>query len=77
VRAVRARRNIVPGRARTNLGQTFRDTRAELRKITWPSREETVRLTIVVIILSIVLAFFLGIVVDRAFFWLYGQLVGL
>jgi preprotein translocase subunit SecE len=77
VRAVRERRNVVPGRARANLGQAVRDTRAELRKITWPSREEIVRLTIVVIVLSVVLAFFLGIVVDRAFFWLYSQLVGL
>ncbi len=60
-----------------NLNRTVQDTRTELRKITWPTREETVRLTLVVIALSIVLAFFLGIVVDRAFFWLYSQLVGL
>jgi len=31
-----------------------------LRKSTWPSRDETARLTVVVIILSIVAAFFLG-----------------
>lgn len=60
-----------------NLNRTVQDTRTELRKITWPTREETVRLTLVVIALSIVLAFFLGIVVDQAFFWLYSQLVGL
>ena len=31
-----------------------------MRKSTWPSRDETARLTVVVIILSIVAAFFLG-----------------
>ena len=31
-----------------------------MRKSTWPSREETARLTVVVIVLSIVAAFFLA-----------------
>ncbi|HIB13390.1 MAG TPA: preprotein translocase subunit SecE, partial [Dehalococcoidia bacterium] len=33
---------------------------SELKKSTWPNREETARLTVVVIVLSIVAAFFLG-----------------
>ncbi|PKB72874.1 MAG: preprotein translocase subunit SecE [SAR202 cluster bacterium Io17-Chloro-G7] len=39
---------------------------SELRKSVWPSREETSRLTVVVIALSIVAAFFLG-GLDRIF----------
>ena len=38
----------------------LQETFAELRKSVWPSREETTRLTVVVIILAIVMSFFLG-----------------
>ena len=38
----------------------LQETFSELRKSVWPSREETARLTVVVIALSIVFAFFLG-----------------
>ena len=38
----------------------LRETLSELRKSVWPSREETARLTMVVIALSIVMGFFLG-----------------
>lgn len=36
-----------------------RDTRAELSKVTWPTREEGIRLTIVVLIVTFVAALFL------------------
>lgn len=77
MKALRTRRSIAPRTARLTLNRTVQDTRSELRKITWPTREETVRLTIVVLALSVVLALFLGVVVDQAFFWVYRQLVGL
>ncbi len=32
-----------------SLGRYFRDTRAELRKVTWPSREESWNLTLIVL----------------------------
>ena len=38
----------------------LRETISELRKSVWPSREETARLTVVVIALSFVMGFFLG-----------------
>jgi preprotein translocase subunit SecE len=38
----------------------LRETVSELRKSVWPSREETARLTAVVIALSIVMSIFLG-----------------
>ncbi len=77
MRAVRSRRSIAPRAARVNLSRTYHDTRGELRKITWPTREETIRLTLVVIGLSITLALFLGVIVDNAFFWLYSRIIGL
>lgn len=38
----------------------FRDVRAELTKVSWPTRSQTVRYTLVVIGLSFALAIFLG-----------------
>jgi preprotein translocase subunit SecE len=38
----------------------FRESRIELKKVTWPSREQTVNLTIVVVVVCIVMALFLG-----------------
>lgn len=44
----------------------FKETRAELRKVTWPSRQETIRLTAIVLAVTIAMAVFLGLV-DYAF----------
>lgn len=44
----------------------LQETILELRKSVWPSREETARLTWVVILLSIAVGFFLG-GLDRLF----------
>ena len=38
----------------------FKNTFAEMRKVTWPSREETLRLTGVVLLLSLAVGFLLG-----------------
>jgi len=38
----------------------FQETRQELRHVNWPTRQEAVRLTTFVVILSLVLAAFLG-----------------
>ena len=40
--------------------QALRDVRSELRKVTFPSRKETLASTVVVIVVTVVLAFFLG-----------------
>ena len=48
------------------------DVLAEFRKVTWPSRQELVNSTIVVIVVTVVLALFLGavdIVLARAVEW--------
>jgi preprotein translocase subunit SecE len=45
---------------------------AEFRKVTWPSRQELVNSTVVVIVVTVVLAFFLGgvdIVLARVVEW--------
>jgi preprotein translocase subunit SecE len=42
--------------------QFFREVRVELKKVTWPSRKETIASTSVVLITVILVSFFLGIV---------------
>jgi len=44
----------------TRVFQFFRDVKAELFKVVWPTRQETIRYTITVIIFSIVIAAILG-----------------
>ena len=54
----------------------FRETRGELRRVTWPTREESQRLTMVVIAVTIVFAIFLG-ALDATFSWVVGRLITL
>lgn len=42
------------------LRRYFRESRIELRKVTWPSREQTVNLTVVVVVVCVAIALFLG-----------------
>ena len=53
----------------------FREVRMELKKVTWPTRKETLAATAMVIILSVVVAFFLGIL-DVALAKLVGSIMG-
>lgn len=56
--------------------RTFRETRSELRKVVWPTREETFRLTVVVIVISLIIGLLL-FVGDSIFLFLYTALVDL
>jgi preprotein translocase subunit SecE len=49
----------------------WRDSRAELRKVNWPNRKELTTYTIVVIVVTIIVSTFVG-VVDFAFSRLLG-----
>lgn len=40
--------------------QFIREVIAELKKVTWPTREETIKLTAVVIVLSVLVGAFIG-----------------
>lgn len=41
--------------------QFVREVIAELKKVTWPTRQETIKLTLVVIVLSFLVGAFIGI----------------
>ncbi len=63
----RAARMISPGTGgRARPIQFLQETVSELRKSVWPSREETSRLTAIVIALALAAGFFLG-GLDRIF----------
>lgn len=48
--------------ARTSPGEFMRQVQAEVRKVVWPTRQETITTAIMVAILMVILAlFFLGI----------------
>ncbi|HET7340972.1 MAG TPA: preprotein translocase subunit SecE [Methylomirabilota bacterium] len=59
--------------ALTKLREFVQEVLVEFRKVTWPSRQELVNSTVVVIVVTVVLALFLGavdIVLARAVEWL-------
>ncbi len=59
--ARRPGRQISPESRKGGLSlQFFRDIIAELKRVTWPSREQATRLTILVIIISISVGIILG-----------------
>ena len=52
--------------------RTLRETLAELRKVTWPTRQEATQLTIIVLVVVGVMSTFLG-----AMDYVFARLVGL
>jgi preprotein translocase subunit SecE len=58
------------------LARTVRETRSELRKVVWPTREETIRLTVVVLTISAIIGVIL-FSADTLFLFLYTSLVNL
>ncbi len=44
----------------TAIGRFYRETVGELRKVSWPTREEATNLTIIVLVVLVAMAVFLG-----------------
>ena len=53
----------------------FVEVVSELRKVTWPTRQETTRLTMLVLVVSVAIGVFLGII-DIAFARLFSVVAG-
>jgi len=58
------------------LGNFLKEVRAELKKVTWPSRNEVYSTTIVVIAATIFFGFYLFFM-DVIFSWVIGQIKSL
>jgi len=65
---------MTPG-ARFSLFGFFGEVWGELRRVTWPTREEATRLTVLVLVLSTAFGLFLG-GADLFFSWLMALLTG-
>jgi len=50
----------------------FKETAGELRKVSWPTREEAIALTRIVLIVTIIMSAILGIL-----YFIFARLVGL
>jgi preprotein translocase subunit SecE len=58
----------------TSIGEFFADVRAEVRKVSFPSRSETLGSTMVVIIFCVIMSIYLS-VVDTFLVWLVSKVI--
>ena len=54
----------------SKLGEYLKETKAELKHVSWPTRNQAVLFTVIVVVFSIITAFFLG-----AFDFLFAMLL--
>ncbi len=54
----------------SKIGEYFKETKGELKHVIWPTRSQTFYYTVIVIVLSVVLAYFLGV-----FDFIFGRLL--
>jgi len=67
---------VVKTVAKVNPGEFIRQVRAETAKVVWPTKQETIRTAVMVLIMTTLLAvFFLG--VDTVFSWVVASLISL
>jgi preprotein translocase subunit SecE len=52
----------------------LKETRAELRKVNWPTRQEALNLTLIVVAFTVFMAALLGII-DYLFAWVFGLII--
>jgi len=61
-----------------NAVQRFtRETVGELRKVSWPTRQEAWQLTLIVLVVLAFMSIFLGIIIDGVAGWLLNLLIGI
>jgi len=65
---------MTKGKRANPVTRYLRETRSELRKVAWPSRQEATNLTIIVIAVTVAMAISLGFI-DYIFSKLFGLLI--
>jgi len=68
-------RETVEARQENRLQRWYRETRAELGKVSWPTREEGLRLTGIVIVVTVISALVI-FAVDSLFSTVIGLIIG-
>jgi len=67
---------MADGAKKNRVAEYFKEVRAEIRKVTWPARNEVVRMSAIVMIVLLASSAFMAIV-DYGFSWLMGLIVKL
>ena len=73
--AKKKRKQKTTTKQRSGLSRFYRETVGELRKVTWPTRQEATNLTIIVVLVTFGMSAFLGIV-DFLFTRLFALILG-
>jgi len=60
----------------SSITEYLKETRTELKHVIWPSRSQTFYYTLIVIVLSVVVAYYLG-VFDYLFSLLLGRVIAI
>lgn len=71
-----AKSKATPRKRQNVVVRYFRETVAELRKVNWPTRQEAIQLTMIVLVVIFLMSTLLG-VLDFLFSRLFGFIVGL
>lgn len=45
----------------SKIGEYLKETKTELKHVIWPSKSQTIYYTLIVIVLSVIIAYYLGI----------------
>jgi preprotein translocase subunit SecE len=67
-----AKKAVAPVKQKSRLLRYFDDVKAEVRKVVWPSRRQTLNLTAIVLGVTAAMSVFLG-----AIDWIFAQVVRL
>jgi preprotein translocase subunit SecE len=59
----------------SKITEYFKETKAELKHVNWPTRKQTIFYTIIVVVISVLVAYFLGIF-DFIFSQGLGKIIG-
>ncbi|NIS82472.1 MAG: preprotein translocase subunit SecE [Anaerolineales bacterium] len=71
-----AKSKATPRKRQNRLVRYSRETVAELRKVNWPTRQEAIQLTMIVLVVILLMSSLLGML-DFLFSRLFGFIVGL
>jgi preprotein translocase subunit SecE len=73
--AKRKSKKRTAAKQQSGLRRFYRESMGELRKVTWPTRQEAINLTVIVIMVTFGMSAFLGIV-DYLFTRLFALILG-
>ena len=73
--AAPAKKGAAPAKKEYRIVRYFKEVRAELRKVVWPSRQTTIRLTAIVFGVTVAMSLALGLI-DWLFTQMFALIIG-